>query len=59
MLEEYYGANLLGMVVPKGQTARLAYLSEFIEQAKASGLVQQAIERSGVPGNKIAPSKAD
>lgn len=59
VLEEYYGANFLGMVVPKGQTARLAYLSEFIEQAKASGLVQQAIERSGVPGNKIAPSKAD
>ena len=59
VLEEYYGANFLGMVVPKGQAARLAYLSEFIAQAKASGLVQQAIERSGVPGNKIAPSKAD
>jgi polar amino acid transport system substrate-binding protein len=59
VLDEYYGANFLGMVVPKGQAARLAYLSEFIEQAKASGLVQQAIERSGVPGNKIAPSKAD
>ena len=36
------GANLVGMVVPKGQAARLAYISEFIEQAKASGLVQQA-----------------
>ena len=59
VLEDRYGANLLGMVVAKGQTARLAYISEFIEQAKASGLVQQAIERSGVPGNKIAPSKAD
>jgi polar amino acid transport system substrate-binding protein len=27
VLEEYYGANLLGMVVPKGQIARLAYLN--------------------------------
>jgi polar amino acid transport system substrate-binding protein len=59
VLEEYYGANLLGMVVPKGQTARLAYLSEFIEQAKVSGLVQQAIERAGVPGLKMALAKPD
>jgi hypothetical protein len=59
VLEEYYGANLLGMVVPKGQTARLAYISEFIEQAKVSGLVQQAIERAGVPGFKMAPAKPD
>ena len=51
VLEEHYGANLLGMVVPKGQTERLAYISEFIEQAKASGLVQQAIERAGLPGS--------
>jgi polar amino acid transport system substrate-binding protein len=54
VLEEHYGANLLGMVVPKGQAARLAYISEFIEQAKASGLVQQAIERAGLPGYKVA-----
>jgi polar amino acid transport system substrate-binding protein len=37
VLDEHYGANLLGMVVPKDQAARLAYISEFIEQAKASG----------------------
>jgi polar amino acid transport system substrate-binding protein len=55
VLEEHYGANLLGMVVPKGQTARLAYISEFVEQAKASGLVQQAIERAGLPGHQVAP----
>src|SRR5262245_59547154 len=40
VLDEHYGANLVGMVVPKGQAARLAYISEFIEQAKASGLVR-------------------
>lgn len=55
VLEDHYGANLLGMVVPKGQTARLAYITEFIEQAKAAGLVHQAIERSGLPGHKVAP----
>lgn len=57
VLDEHYGANLVGMVVPKGQAARLAYISEFIEQAKAAGLVQQAIERAGLPGYQVAPAK--
>jgi polar amino acid transport system substrate-binding protein len=56
VLDDRYGANLLGMVVSKGQDARLAYISEFIEQAKASGLVQQAIERAGLPGHQVAPA---
>jgi len=56
VLNEHYGANLLGMVVPKGQAARLAYINEFIEQAKASALVQQAIDRAGLPGYKVAPA---
>ena len=59
VLEDHYGANLVGMVVSKERTARLAYISEFIEQAKASGLVQQAIERSGLPGYQVAPSKTN
>src|SRR5262245_53255611 len=59
VLEEHYGANLLGMVVPKGQAARLDYLREFIEKAKASGLVQTAIERSGLPGYKVASPKTN
>ena len=59
VLEEHYGANLLGMVVPKGQAARLAYINEFIEQAKASGLVQQAIERAGLPGHLVAAANAN
>jgi len=59
VLEEHYGANLIGMAVPKGQTARLAYISEFIEQAKASGFVQQAIDRAGLPGHKVAQAKTN
>ena len=59
VLEDHYGANLVGMAVPKGQTARLAYIGEFIEQAKASGLVQQAIERAALPGHRMAPTKPD
>jgi hypothetical protein len=43
------------MVVPKGQAGRLAYISEFIEEAKASRLVQRAIERAGLRGVQVAP----
>ena len=59
VLEEHYGANLVGLVVQQGQTARLSYLTEFVEQAKSSGLVQQAIDRAGLPGHQVAPSKAN
>lgn len=55
VLEDRYGANLLTMAVAKGQAERLAYISEFVEEAKASGLVQRAIERSGERGVQVAP----
>jgi hypothetical protein len=54
-LPQHYEANLLAMAVPKHQAGRLAYFSEFIEEAKASGLVQRAIERAGRPGIRVAP----
>jgi polar amino acid transport system substrate-binding protein len=59
VLEDHYGANLLGMVVAKGHSARLEYLSEFIEQANASGLLQQAIDRAGLPGHRVASAKTN
>jgi polar amino acid transport system substrate-binding protein len=56
ILDEPFGVNRVGMVVPKGQTAHLAYITEFIESAKASGFVQRAIERAGLRGVRVAPS---
>jgi len=53
VLEDPYGANRMTMVVAKGQAGRLAYISEFIEDAKASGLVQRAIERGGARGYQV------
>ena len=41
VLEDRYGANINRMVVPKGKAGWLAYVSEFVEEAKASGLVQK------------------
>jgi len=50
VLEDYYGVNRVTMAVAKNQIGRLSYISEFIEEAKASGLVQRAIERDGSGG---------
>lgn len=43
------------MVVPKGNTDWLVYVNEFVEEAKASGAVQQFIERGGTRGVTVAP----
>jgi polar amino acid transport system substrate-binding protein len=54
VLAERYGANINRMVVPKGKAEWLAYVNEFVEQAKASGAVQQFIERGGTRGVTVA-----
>jgi polar amino acid transport system substrate-binding protein len=53
-----YGFNSIGFAVPKGQPGRLAFVSEFGEEAKSSGLVQQALDRSGWSGVHVARSAA-
>src|SRR5207245_10451145 len=55
VLEDRYGDTLLAMAVAKSHAGRLAYISEFVEEAKASGVVQQAIERGGLRGLHVAP----
>lgn len=41
--------------IAKGRPTGAAYAKKFIEHAKSSGLVQQAIDRSGVRGMNVAP----
>jgi polar amino acid transport system substrate-binding protein len=55
VLEDHYGANLNRVVIPKGHAGRLSYVNEFVEEAKASGLVQKAIDRAGPRGVTVAP----
>ena len=52
------GPTCVAMAVPKDQAGRLAYFSEFVEEAKASGLVRGAIERRRLDaGNhRVAPA---
>ena len=50
VLEDSYGANILALAVAKAQSARLAFVGEFIVEARGSGLVQQAIDSAGLRG---------
>jgi polar amino acid transport system substrate-binding protein len=54
VLEDRYGVNHGAIAVAPGQAGRLAYINEFVEEAKASGLVQRAIERAGLRGVQVA-----
>jgi hypothetical protein len=51
----HYGANINRMVVPKGKAGWLTYVNEFVEEAKVSGLVQNAIDRIGPRGLTVPP----
>jgi polar amino acid transport system substrate-binding protein len=56
VLDEGYGSNRFGMAVAKAQAAeRLAYMTGFIEDMRASGLLQRLIARSGLPGLSVIP----
>jgi polar amino acid transport system substrate-binding protein len=41
--------------IPKGRDAGAQYLRGFVEEAKASGLVAQAIQKTGAAGVSVAP----
>ena len=55
-LARHWWQNPSGLV-PKGHAGRLAYISEFIEEAKASGLVKKIIADAGVRGVQVAPPR--
>jgi polar amino acid transport system substrate-binding protein len=54
-VEGRFTAILHAAAVPAGKRAAAEYLKAFIEDAKASGQVQRAIDASGVRGVAIAP----
>jgi polar amino acid transport system substrate-binding protein len=55
ILEGHFMRVQQSIAVPKGREAGLAYLRRVIEEAKTSGLVARAIERTGVRGVSVAP----
>src|SRR5262249_46487806 len=55
VLAEADGVKKTGVEIRKGEAGRVAYISEFMDEAKASGLVRAAIERGGLPTFGGAP----
>jgi polar amino acid transport system substrate-binding protein len=51
---DFYSA----MAVPKGHNGWLAYINDFIEDAKASGLVNRMIETLAMQGVRAAPTQS-
>ncbi len=56
MLDGRFMAVRQAIGVPRGRAAGLAYLRGVVEDAKRSGLVARAIERTGARGVSVAPA---
>ena len=55
VLNDGFAEIYSAMAVPKGHAGWLAYINEFIEDAKASGLVNRMIETLAMQGVRAAP----
>jgi polar amino acid transport system substrate-binding protein len=55
ILDEGFHSTATAIAVPKGNTAALAYVSDFIEAAKRSGLARRALDAAGLQAAKVAP----
>jgi polar amino acid transport system substrate-binding protein len=50
-------ANIIWVaMVPKGNVGHVAYVGDFLEEAKVTGLVKQTIDRANLRGLQVAPS---
>lgn len=52
--DNFYGVEQ-AVIVPKGETARLAIVNRFLDEARASGFIAAAIARAGLVGVDVAP----
>jgi polar amino acid transport system substrate-binding protein len=55
--DNFYGVEQ-SVIVPKGEAARLAIINRFLDEARASGLIADAIARAGLIGVDVAPPNA-
>jgi hypothetical protein len=56
VLDDSYDSSLVGIAIQKGQSGRLAYVSEFLDELKPSGLLRQAIDEAGLRGFEVVSS---
>jgi polar amino acid transport system substrate-binding protein len=55
VLADGYGVNNVGIAVAKGRAGWLAFVSEFVDDAKTSGLIEDIIGRGHLHGFGVAP----
>jgi polar amino acid transport system substrate-binding protein len=53
LVDRFIGESY-GIAVPKGQRDRLAFITEFVEDAKATGFLQRGIDENGLQGVRVA-----
>ena len=56
ILDDAFLNSSTAVCVPKGKPAALAFVSAFIEEAKASGLVRRALDEMGLKSSLVAPA---
>ena len=56
ILDDGFASIVWVGMVPKGQTGHIGYVSDFIEEAKATGLVKHTIDQANLHGIQVAPS---
>jgi polar amino acid transport system substrate-binding protein len=56
VLDEAFLNSTTAVAVPQNKPAARAYVTEFIEEAKASGLVRRALDAAGLKTSQIAPA---
>jgi polar amino acid transport system substrate-binding protein len=54
VLDEGYGVNRVGIAVAKHRDGLLSYLTEYVEEAKASGLIERLIAEADLRGFQAA-----
>jgi len=58
VLDDRFSAAEMCLVVPKGRSSAIAYVSDFVERSKRSGTVQRAIDDANLRGVSVAPAAA-
>lgn len=57
VLDGAYLSSYVAVALPKGRPAALAYVTAFVEQAKASGSVRRALDDGGLRSSVVAPAR--
>jgi polar amino acid transport system substrate-binding protein len=57
-LAGHFHATMVAVAVPKNHPAALAYVTAFVEQAKADGTVRRALDAAGLTQIDVAPAGA-